>query len=44
MKPYRSQFKTFLLLIVRYERWSANPKNVEKVILMNMYNNKTGVL
>ena len=38
----RTLIKTILLSMVRYERWKMNPKNVEKVILMEMYNHNLG--
>jgi hypothetical protein len=40
MKRKRTLFKTFFLLLVRYERWKMNPANMEKVILMELYNPK----
>jgi hypothetical protein len=40
MKRKRTLIKTFFLLLVRYERWKMNPKNMEKVILMELYNPK----
>ena len=37
MKRKRNLFKTLWLMIIRYERWKLNPKNAEKVLIMNKF-------
>jgi hypothetical protein len=40
----RTLLKTFLLMLIRYDRWRMNPKNIDMVIYMEQMKHKIGIL